>query len=526
MLNRLKRCLVLTAALVLLAFPGAAGAETVLRVVMPNDLNIIDPVFTTSHLTRNHGYMVYDTLFAMDSKGKPQPQMVEKYEMSSDGLVYTFTLRSGLAWHDGKPVTAADCVASLKRWGQKDRLGKMLFKVVKSLEVKDAKNFQMVLTKKSGFVIDALGEASGNVPFMMPERLARTPVSKQIKDPIGSGPFIMKTDEWSPGNKAVYIKNPNYKPRSEPPDALAGGKVVKVDRVEWLYIPDDGTAQAALMAGEIDFLLQPRFEMIPTLSKLSDIVVDTLISSGNQNILRPNFLHPPFNHPKAREALLYLINQEQYMKLVIGNPKFYRTSYALFMSGTPYASEVGTEALKAFDPEKAKQLFKEAGYDGRPIVLLQQKTTNHFKAATVTAQNLRRIGIKVKVKPVTGAMFFQERAVKKPPEQGGWNLFHTHFNMTTIANPLTNSPLASSCNQQGWPGWPCDPKIEELKAKFAEEPDFEKRKKIAVEIQKEWSKYITHAWIGEHFIPSAWRKNLSGLIKAPIPVFWNVVKKK
>src|SRR5262247_2353935 len=176
-----------------------ARAETTLRVVMHSDLKIIDPIWTTAYIVRNHGYMVYDTLFAMDAKGEIKPQMVDKYDVSKDQLTYTLSLRDGLQWHDGKPVTAEDCVASIKRWAAKDSMGQKLVGVVKEFSTPDTKTIRMVLKQPYGLVLESLGKSSSNVPFMMPKELASTDPNTQLTEAIGSGPFMFKKDEWKPG---------------------------------------------------------------------------------------------------------------------------------------------------------------------------------------------------------------------------------------------------------------------------------------------------------------------------------------
>src|ERR1700693_5501437 len=247
--------------------PEPASAETVLKVVMHSDLKIVDPIWTTAYIVRNHGYMVYDTLFATDAHGDIKPQMVGKYDISADKLTYTMTLREGLLWHDGKPVTAEDCVASIKRWAQKDTMGQKMMSFVKDLVVVDAKTFRIVLKEQTGLVLPALGKPSSNVPFMMPKRVADTPASEQISDFTGSGPFVFKRDEWKPGDKAVYVKFAQYKPRSEPASGMAGGKVVKVDRVEWRALSDQQTIINALLAAEIDYIETPSHDLLPVLKK-------------------------------------------------------------------------------------------------------------------------------------------------------------------------------------------------------------------------------------------------------------------
>ena len=248
----------LAVAAAMASLPGLAHAQKTLRAVMHSDLKILDPIWTTAYIVRNHGYMIYDTLFATDADGQIKPQMVDKYEVSADQLTHTFTLRDGLLWHDGQPVTSEDCIASIKRWGAKDSAGQKLMSFVAGLEAKDAKTFVMKLKEPTGLVLLGLGKPSSNVPFMMPKRVAETDPNTQISDFTGSGPFVFKRDEWKPGDKTVYVKFDKYKPRAEPASALAGGKVVNVDRVEWRAISDHQQAVNALLAGEIDFIERRR----------------------------------------------------------------------------------------------------------------------------------------------------------------------------------------------------------------------------------------------------------------------------
>src|SRR4249919_2220705 len=272
------------AAVAAICLAAPAHAQKTLRAVMHSDLKILDPIWTTAYIVRNHGYMVYDTLFATDEKGEVKPQMVGNYVVSADKLTHTFTLRDGLAWHDGQPVTAEDCVASIKRWSAKDSTGQKLMTFVDGLEVKDAKTFVMKLKSPTGLVLLGLGKPSSNVPFMMPKRVADTDPNTQISDFTGSGPFVFKRDEWKPGDKTVYVKFDKYKPRSEPASGLAGGKIAKVDRVEWRAISDAQQAINALSKGEIDFVEAPSHDLLPTLKKDPNVVVFVSPLAKNQYV--------------------------------------------------------------------------------------------------------------------------------------------------------------------------------------------------------------------------------------------------
>ncbi len=252
---KLHRRMILGCAVALgTALAGQALAQnTVLRVVPHSNLAILDPVWTTAYMSRNHGYMIYDTLFGTDEHAKIKPQMVESWSVTPDNRLWTFKLRKGLEFHDGKPVTGEDVIASLQRWGKRDAMGSALFTFVQRLDAPTPDTFRIFLGEACGFMLEALGKPSSNVPFIMPKRIAETDAFKQIEEHIGSGPYTFKRDEFKPGDKAVYLKNTKYVPRSEPPSGTAGGKHVYVDRVEWNLALRDAQAQVnALQKGEID----------------------------------------------------------------------------------------------------------------------------------------------------------------------------------------------------------------------------------------------------------------------------------
>src|SRR2546423_920083 len=323
-----RSTLAFAAAVAAICLAAPAHAEKTLRAVMHSDLKILDPIWTTAYIVRNHGYMIYDTLFATDAKGEIKPQMVGNYEVSADKLTHTFTLRDGLAWHDGQPVTAEDCVASIKRWSAKDSTGQKLMTFVDGLEVKDAKTFVMKLKSPTGLVLLGLGKPSSNVPFMMPKRVAETDPNTQISDFTGSGPFIFKRDEWKPGDKTVYIRNDKYKPRSEPASGFAGGKIVKVDRVQWRAISDHQQAVNALLAGEIDFIEQPPHDLLPLALADANVKYVDWNVLGNQYTFRPNWTAKPFDNPKVRQALMYAFNQDDLLKAAVRVARYYKVCNA------------------------------------------------------------------------------------------------------------------------------------------------------------------------------------------------------
>ncbi|HEX7919744.1 MAG TPA: ABC transporter substrate-binding protein [Bradyrhizobium sp.] len=502
------------------------AAGKTITAVMHSDLRVIDPILTTAYITRDHGYMVYDTLVATDSNFKIQPQMAD-WKVSDDKLTYTFTLRDGLKWHDGAPVTAEDCVASLKRWAKVDGMGQKLMDFTASLEATDAKTITLKLKEPYGLVLDSIGKPSSRVAFMMPKRLAETPPDKPIPEQIGSGPFKFVQAEFQPGVKAVYVKNTDYVPRKEPASWTAGGKVVKVDRVEWVTMADAQTAMNALQSGDIDFLENPSFDTLSILEGDKDLKVETLNKFGFQTLGRMNFLYPPFDNIKVRQAALMAINQKQVLDALVGNPKYYKTCVAFFICDTPFASEIGGETLlKGGDMAAAKKALAESGYDGTPVVIMAPGDVTTLKAQpVVVAQQLRDAGFKVDLQATDWQTVVTRRASQKAPKDGGWNMFFTNWVSADVSNPISNLSIGGQGKNGGWFGWADDPKIEQLKDAFVRAPSLDEQKKIAADIQKEAYEQVIYIPLGQYQGPSAWRKSLSGVLDGPAtPIFWNVDK--
>ena len=513
--------------LLLLAMSPASPAqsESILRIVPHADLKNIDPIWTTAYITRNHGYMVYDTLFALDENLEVQPQMVDRWSVSEDGLIWRFVLRAGLRWHDGTPVTAADCVASIQRWSARDGMGQKLADATRELRVVDAETFELELSAPYGLVLESLGKISSNVPFMMPERHALTDPFEQIPDALGSGPFIFVKDEWIPGARVVYVRNPDYVPRAEPSSFAAGAKRARVDRVEWHYIPDSATAMNALMAGEVDYFELPPHDLLPILEAASGVVVENLDPLGVQGWLRMNHLHPPFDDPRVREAVLWLIDQEHYMRAAVGNPAYYQTCPAMLACGTPFESTVGSDALVGHDIDKARELIAAAGHDGAAVTILQPTDIAILNSASlVTAQALRDAGFVVDLQAMDWSTLTSRRPIADPPSQGGWNLFHTWALAVDVANPVANIAISGGCRERAWFGWPCDGEIERLRDTFARTSDPDSRKTLAQAIQARAFEVVTHGLYGQWSNPVAYRDSLRGLIKSPVQFFWNIEK--
>jgi peptide/nickel transport system substrate-binding protein len=360
---------------------------------------------------------------------------------------------------------------------------------------------------------------------MMPKRVAETDPNTQISDFTGSGPFIFKREEWKPGDKTVYVKNEKYKPRSEPASGLAGGKVAKVDRIEWRAISDHQQAVNALLAGEIDYIETPKHDLLPLLKKDKSIKLWDYNPLGNQYTFRPNQLHKPFDNPKIRQALWYAFNQKDFLDAVIGDPDYYKLCKAIFVCGTPLASTKGMDGLLESNSKKAQELLKEAGYDGTPVVLMQSTDLDVLtNLAPVAKALMEKAGFKVDMQAMDWQTLVARRVKKEPPNAGGWNAFLTSWVAADILNPVMAGFINSSCDKAMF-GWPCDATIEKLRDDFARETDPAKQKAIAEAVQVRYTEYPTHVHLGQWYQPIAARKTIDDIITAPVPVFWNIKRK-
>ena len=518
----IRSSLALLAGLLLSAVAVAAAEPSkTLRFVAHADVKILDPSFTTAYITRNFGYMVYDTLFAQDAKGVPRPQMVEKYTTSKDGKQWTFTLRAGLKFSDGNPVTAADAVASVQRWSTRDSFGPPLRAAGAEWQVVDARTFKLQLKEPFGMVLEALAKPSGFPVMVMPERLAKLPTTAPISEVLGSGPFLFKRDEWVPGNKVVFIRNPAYVPRSEPASGMAGSKKPAFDRVEWLYLPDANSSIAALQKGEVDFV-----EMVPpdyVTPLRTDAHVKLLPSSAQQGQLIMNHLYPPFNNAKVRQAVLKAVSQERF-NAAMGYPLDMRMTYCAtyFICGSANETAAGAEPFRTADAVKAKQMLIEAGYKGEKVVLLMASDVPYLNALSMMAlQTLRSIGMNVEGVTMDWASIGARRAKRDAPESGGWSAYTTVANEFSINSPIVSTYLGAACGNS-LPGWPCDKALDELRTAWIRETVPAKRREVLDAFQRRAFEVVPYINLGQYYPASAYRKELKGAerIWGGLPNLW------
>ncbi|WP_439580068.1 ABC transporter substrate-binding protein [Elioraea sp.] len=504
----------------------AQTAARTLRFVPHAALGNLDPIWGTQYVVRNAAMLVWDTLYGIDSRLEPKPQMAEGHEISEDRRAWTIRLRPGLKFHDGEPVRGSDVVASLERWMVRDPMGQAIRALREEFAAPDDRTVRLRLAAPYPRLLQALGSIGAPCAFIMPERLARTDPFVQIEEAIGSGPMRFVRDEWDPGKRAVFERFDGYEPRAEPADWISGGKRIAFDRIEWLVQADPEAIATALQAGEVDWWEQVSPDHAPVLRRNRQIVLDIADPLGNIGSLRFNHLHPPFDDVRARRAVALVVDQADYMRAVVGDDDvLWRRVPSFFTPDTPLYSDAGGEVLSGpRDLDRARQLLAESGYDGRPVTLLVAEDVGPLKAmGQVTHRILRELGCVVDFVSTDWGAVARRRAVKAPPAEGGWNLFHTWHAGVDCASPAGYTALRTN-GDGAWFGWPNDPGIERLReAWFAAATPAEERAAVA-ELNRASMAFMTWVPTGLFMAYQAWRRGVSGITKAPLPLFWGVAK--
>lgn len=501
------------------AMAQAPGSPKVLKAIMHATLGVLDPFATTAYITRNHGYLVYDTLFAMDGKMQPQPQMVQDWTVSDDKLTYTFTLRPGLTFHDGAPVTSADCVASLTRWWKRDLMGTRLMNASASLDAIDDTRFRLVLQHPYGLVLETLAKPGGPVPFILPKRLVDVPADQRITDPTGSGPFRYVAAERRSGDRVVYEKFEGYKPRREPATGLAGGKVAHFDRIEWLEITDSQTAANALMTGEVQVLENVPADLMELLRKNKEVTLRPR-GVGNSLLMRLNWLNAPFDNKKIRQAVLHAVSQPDYLAAQIGDDSLAEVCKAFFTCESPYATDAGAPQGQNLD--LARQLLKEGGYKGEKVVILHPADLASGSAlAPVTEQLLKSIGMNVQVDSMDWNSLLARRAKPLPIAEGGWSIAWGIWTNLDLMSPIINLNVDGR-GRKGYVGWAESTEMERLRDAFAMETDKAKQMALVEDMQRLAYDEVFAIPLGSYKVITGHSARLKNVVADQILVFWNM----
>ncbi len=500
----------------------AGGRAGTLRFIPQSDLAVTDPVWTTADVTRNFGFMVFDTLYGLDTAYAAQPQMVAGHVTSPDQLQWDLTLREGLRFHDDTPVLARDCVASIRRWARRDGFGGVLMAATDELSAPSDTVIRFRLRSPFPLLPEALATPT-SMCAIVPERLARTDPATQMPEVVGSGPFRFLPAERVSGSRVVCARFDGYASRPEPTSFTAGAKPVHFERVEWTVQPDAATASAALVAGEFDWWENPDLDLVPTLKANANLVVTVKDPAGELGCMRFNSLYPPFDNPAIRRLVVSAINQKAFMEAVAGSdPELIRTGIGLFAPGSPFATDAGVDTMRGdADPAALKQALLAAGYKGEPVVVLAASNFPTISAmAQVGADLLRRIGFTVDYQALDWGTVVQRRAVRTPPGQGGWNMFFTFLGGTGNILPAANIAVRAN-GADAWFGWPDRPKQQALLRQWFTAPDLASQKATVAELQAEFFRDPSFGPLGMYSVPTAYRRTITG-IPDGFPLFYGV----
>ncbi|SDB74577.1 ABC transporter substrate-binding protein [Belnapia rosea] len=509
-----------------LASPSLAqpAGSRVLKFVPQADLAIVDPLRTTAYVTRNHGYLVFDTLYGLDEHFNVQPQMVEGHTVEQDGKLWRLTLREGLKFHDGLPVLARDVVASLRRWGRVDGFGGILLEVTDELSAPSDRVVQFRLKHPFRLLPEALAKLPGFMPCVMPERIVSIDPRQAITEMVGSGPFRFIASERVQGARFVYEKFGDYVPRpSGTPSRTAGPKVAHLDRIEWHVLPDPATAASALQSGEVDWLESPSLDLLPMLHRARHLSIELKDTTGNIGNMRLNHLTKPFDNPEIRRIVLRAVRQADFMSAVAGSaPGGWADGVGYFCPGTPLAEGLPPLAREP-DTEKSKQALRAAGYAGEPVVVLAATDYPSINAmAQVGSDLLRGLGMNVDFQAIDWGTVQQRRLSKEPVGRGGWSLFFTFIAGADTFNPAVNHSIRGN-GVAGTPGWPQSAELERLRTEWLSAPDLAAQKAACAMLQQQAQIDVPYVPLGQFFQPFAFHRSVSGILPG-FSTFYNVRK--
>ena len=513
-----------------LAMPRLARAAKAgtLTFVPTSDLAVLDPIVTFNRPTRNYAYLVFDTLYGLDTNWQAQPQMVAGHEIDDDGLTWNLRLRDGLRFHDKEPVLARDVVASIRRFAPRIAFATALMAATEELSASDDRTVKFRLKRPFPHLPEALAGPGGTVPAIMPERIASTSPYQPVKEIVGSGPYRYLLDEHVSGARSAFARFTEYEPRHDAgpagiPGFTSGAKVAHFDRVEWLTL-DAFSAQAALFRGEIDWWESPSRDLFAQVAKDKNVTAVSHYMPA-MGILRFNQLYPPFDNPAMRRALLSAIDQDEAMIALAGDDPADRYSgIGVFPTGTPLANDAGIEVLKGpRDYAAAKTALAEAEYKGEPIVVISPTDVGGIsQLSRVGSEQMRRAGLNVDFQEMDFGTVIRRRTNQGPPDKGGWNVFFTLIDRSIPStNPFGHQALRSD-GKAAWDGWPISPKVEALRGQWLDTAEMDQQQRIARELQMQVWQDLPFIPMGEYWQTTAYRKDLTGIVSGCFTVFWGV----
>lgn len=489
---------------------SAAQPGGTLKVAINAQPLTLDPPMTTATITRDISRNIFETLVTLNSKLQVVPMLAKSIDESKDGKTYTFHLRKGIKFHNGKEMTSDDVVASMNRWKDKSSRGKA---VLNGGEFKTQGADTVVLTLKTASmgVLPAMA-GQGQFAAIMPKEVVEAAGPSGVKDYIGTGPF--KFVEWKKDQFIHLTKFKDYKPVDKPADGLAGKREALVDDLIFNVVTDGSTRVAGIQTGEYDVALQVPTDNYDQLK--SNASLKNYLDLNGILALVFNKKQGPSSNVKLRQAINNSLDMDKIMLAAFSDQKFYRLSSSYMLKeNSDWYSENGKDQYNQKDLEKAKALLKEAGYNGQELRLLVTRDYDYmYNAGIVIKQQLEKVGVKVKLDVTDWATLLTKRQ-----DASTWDMFITGF--STVNTPMELLYLSPT-----FPGWTNDPKIADLMKKVNGAPTKEEAKKYWDEAQGLSWQYLPIVNLGDDYLLTVATDKVKGFKSFLGPVVWNTTVSK
>ena len=509
-----------------LAAPALAGdtRTSTLRFVPQRDLTWFDPTFWPFLETRNHAMMIYDTLFGTDAAGVVQPQMADGHVVEDGGRTWRIRLREGLLFHDGAPVLARDCVASILRWGAHNMMGQALMAATAEVLAPDDRTIVFRLQRRFPMLAAALGAPGMASCVIMPARIAEGAEFHAIGESIGSGPFRFLAGERQAGRMLAYARHDGYVPRgSGLPSFTAGPKLAHFDRVEWHVMPDAGAALGALQSGMVDWWEGPPASAYPAITGDRGLALRVHEHTGFIGTMRMNHLTFPFNDPEIRRAVLPAVDQDGFMLAANGGGAAYRrAAVGFFTPQSPMASAAGMAALPMPpDVARARAALAATRYRGETVVVLGIADMPAPRAmAALGVEMLRRVGFTAELVEVPVAGLVPRLLRQQAGGAGGWNAVFGYWSGLDHWHPGMHRYLSAD-GTASEVGWPTSQALEAMRRAWLAAPDLAAQRSVAADIQVQAFADVPYVPLGQWLRPTAYAAGLTGMLDG-YPMFWNL----
>lgn len=471
----------------------------------------LDPLISTAVATRDVMRNVYETLLTLDENFEVTPSLAESYEQSKDGKTITFKLRKGIKFHNGDDMTADDVVASMTRWAETTSLGKGSFAGSTFSKI-DEETVVLEMPVAQFTVLHMLADP-GQAAVIAPKSTIDSANAEGLTEFIGTGPY--KFVEWKSDQYVHLSKFEDYQSLDETASGLAGKKEAFIDDIYFQFVTDASTRLAGIQSGEYDIANAISFDNVEQLSTNTD--VKNSIDHNGFNGIVFNKKAGLFQNVLARQAINTALNEEAILTAAFTSPDYYELEHGLMIKDQKeWYSEAGKDKYNLNDPEKAKAMLKEAGYNGEEIVILSTRDyEDHYNSAVVVQQQLESIGMKVKLDIYDWATVLQKRA-----DETAYDIFVTGFPTEPIPNKYVF--LDSSTE---WPGWTNDPIIDDLLNKINTASSQDEAKQHFDALQEEFYEYLPMVKFGNKTTITTVRSNIEGMDFLQGIILWNVDKK-